>query len=71
MNISKNMGNVDRISRTIIALVLITLFFNNIISGTLGIVLIILSIVFIATSFMSYCPLYSIFNFSTKSKKTE
>ena len=71
MNFSKNMGNFDRISRTIIALVIITLFYNNVISGTFGIVLIILSIVFIATSFMSFCPLYTIFNFSTKSKKTE
>ncbi|MBC7487789.1 MAG: DUF2892 domain-containing protein [Cytophagaceae bacterium] len=67
----KNMGGFDRISRTIIALVIIALFFNHIISGTLGIMLIILSVVFIATSFMSFCPLYTFFNFSSKSKKSE
>ena len=71
MNIPKNMGDLDRISRTIIALVLISLYFNNVISGTLGIVFMILSVIFIATSFLSFCPLYTFLNFNTKSKKQQ
>ena len=64
-----NMGSADRIIRVIIAAVLFALYYNNIISGTVGIILIILSVVFVLTSFVSFCPLYTIFGISTKKKK--
>ena len=64
-----NMGSADRIIRVIIAAVLFALYYNNIISGTVGIILIILSVVFALTSFVSFCPLYTIFGISTKKKK--
>lgn len=54
----KNMGSADRIIRLIIAAVIAILFFSNIISGTLGIVLLVLAGVFTLTSFISFCPLY-------------
>jgi fatty acid desaturase len=64
----KNMGSADRIIRIIIAAVLTSLYFNGIISGLWGILLIVLALVFVATSFMSFCPLYLPFNINTCKK---
>ena len=64
----KNMGNADRIIRILIAAVIATLFFTNVITGTLGIVLLVLAGVFVLTSVVSFCPLYAPFGLSTCSK---
>lgn len=61
----KNMGNVDRIIRVIIAAVIAVLYFSNILSGTLGIVLLALSVIFVLTSLVSFCPLYAPFGIKT------
>ena len=61
----KNMGNADRIVRLLVAAIIAVLYFTNIITGTLGIVLFVLAAVFVLTSLISYCPLYAIFGFST------
>jgi hypothetical protein len=52
------MGNTDRIIRVLIAVAILILYFTNIISGTLAIVLLALSGIFILTSIISFCPLY-------------
>ncbi|MEP0987408.1 DUF2892 domain-containing protein [Ekhidna sp.] len=65
----KNMGSADRIIRLIIAAVVAYLYFTNVVTGTLGLVLIILAGVFVLTSFVSFCPLYAPFGFSTCSVK--
>jgi len=61
----KNMGNVDKIIRIIIAVVFAVLYFTNTISGTLGLVLVVLAGVFVLTSLISFCPLYAIFGLSS------
>ncbi|MCU0467722.1 MAG: DUF2892 domain-containing protein [Arcicella sp.] len=61
----KNMGGTDRIIRIVVALIALVLFFTNTISGTLGIVVLALSGIFLLTSFMSFCPLYTIVGIST------
>lgn len=61
----KNMGNIDRIVRIIIAAVVAGLYFGNIISGTLGIVLLALAGVFVLTSLVSFCPLYTLVGINT------
>ncbi|QEC66786.1 DUF2892 domain-containing protein [Panacibacter ginsenosidivorans] len=61
----KNMGKSDRIIRVLIALVIGFLYYNGTIAGTLGIVLLVLAGVFILTSLVSFCPLYSIFGINT------
>lgn len=61
----KNMGNADRIIRVIVAVIIAALFFTNVISGTLGIVLLALAAVFVLTSLVSFCPLYLPFGLST------
>jgi hypothetical protein len=61
----RNMGSADRIVRVLIAAVVATLYFTNVISGTLGIVLLVLAGVFVLTSLISFCPLYTFFGFRT------
>jgi hypothetical protein len=65
----KNMGLVDRIIRILIAVVVVILYFTNVISGTLAIVLLVFSGIFILTSLIGSCPLYMPFGISSKSKK--
>lgn len=61
----KNMGSTDRIIRVILAAVIAGLFFGKVITGTLGIVLLVLAGVFVLTSVVSFCPLYAPFGLST------
>lgn len=66
---NKNMGTADRIIRTLLAIVVAILYFTNIISGTVAAVLGLLAIIFLFTSFVSFCPLYKPFGLSTRTKK--
>jgi hypothetical protein len=65
----KNMGTVDKAIRILIAVVVAVLFFTNVISSTLAVVLLILSGILIVTSFVSFCPLYYPFGLSTRKKE--
>jgi hypothetical protein len=65
----RNMGIADRIIRVMIAAIVAVLFFTNVITGTLGIVLLVLAIVFVLTSLVSFCPLYAILGLNTCSLK--
>ena len=67
----KNMGTIDRIIRILVAVVIIALYFMGEISGTAAIILLVLAVVFVLTSFMSFCPLYLPFGLSTAEKKKE
>ena len=66
----KNMGNIDRIVRALVAVIVAALYFTNVISGTVAIVLGVLAIIFVLTSLVSFCPLYTIFGLSTCKTKT-
>jgi Protein of unknown function (DUF2892) len=61
----KNMGNADRTVRIIIAAILGFLYYNGTISGTLGLVLVVLAVVFVLTSLVSFCPLYTLVGINT------
>ena len=61
----KNMGGADRMIRFIIAAVIGVLFWQKIIDGTLAYVLLTLAGIFVLTSFVSFCPLYSIVGLNT------
>ncbi len=64
------MGSIDKSIRIILAIVIGVLYFTNLISGTIALVLSILAVVFIATSLISFCPLYVPFQINTyKNKK--
>ncbi len=64
------MGIADRLIRILIAVAIAALYFTGIISGTLGIVLMIVAIVFLFTSYIKVCPAYIPFGINTcKTKK--
>jgi len=65
----KNMGNADRIIRLIVAAVIVALYFSDAISGTLGIVLLALAVIFVLTSLIRVCPLYLPFGIKTFPKQ--
>jgi hypothetical protein len=66
----KNMGSTDRMIRIIIAVLIAILYFTNVLTGTLGLVLLVLAGVFVLTSLISFCPLYAPLGLSTcKTKK--
>ena len=61
-----NVGSIDRIVRVVLAVILGALYFSGTVSGTLGIILLVVGVVLLLTSVVSFCPLYSLFKFSTK-----
>jgi len=65
----KNMGNTDKIIRLIIAAGIAILYFTGVITGTIGIVLLLLAGVFVITSLVGFCPLYSLFGMNTCARK--
>lgn len=64
----KNMGFADKVIRFILAIIVGVLYYTNVINGTLAIVLGAVAVVFILTSFISFCPLYLPFGISTRKK---
>ncbi|MBL0132673.1 MAG: DUF2892 domain-containing protein [Chitinophagaceae bacterium] len=65
----KNMGSADRIIRLLLAAVFAYLYFGGVVTGTLGIVLVVLGGVFALTSLISFCPLYTLVGMNTCPKK--
>lgn len=61
----RNMSNLDRLIRVVVAAVFAYLYFAGIVTGALGIILLVLAIVFLLTSIISFCPLYALFRLST------
>ena len=59
------MNTIDRIIRVLILVVVAVLYFTNVISGTLAIVLGIIGVILATTSVINFCPIYSIFGIST------
>ncbi|HKL03204.1 MAG TPA: DUF2892 domain-containing protein [Cryomorphaceae bacterium] len=67
----KNMGSADKIIRVILAVGIAALYFTGVVSGTVGIVLLVLAGVFVLTSMISFCPLYAPFGIKTCKTKTK
>lgn len=65
----KNMGTKDSIVRVLIAIVIGVLYYTDVIAGTLGVVLLVISGVFVLTSIVNFCPIYSLFGVKTCSIK--
>jgi hypothetical protein len=65
----KNVGTIDMVIRILIAVVVVVLYFTNVISGTLAIILLILAAVFFVTALINFCPIWSVLGISTKKKE--
>lgn len=61
----KNMGGTDRIIRIIVAILALGLYFTHILTGTLGLIAIVVSGIFVLTSIVSFCPLYTVLGVSS------
>jgi hypothetical protein len=61
----KNMGSADRIARLVIAAIFIALYVSNTVTGTFGIILLVFAGVFMLTSIISFCPLYTLIGINT------
>jgi hypothetical protein len=65
----KNVGKIDTWIRILVALLILVLYYFDIISGTLAIVLLVAGIVLLLTSLLGFCPLYTIFKINTCKKE--
>lgn len=64
----RNISDIDRIVRVVLAVVFAYLYFGGVVAGTLGIILGVLGAVFLLTAIVGFCPLYAPFKFSTYKK---
>jgi len=67
----KNMGSFDKLIRVLIAVVIAVLYYFGKIEGTLALVLLAFAVIFLLTSLVSFCPLYTIFRISTCKKEAK
>jgi hypothetical protein len=61
----KNMGGLDKGIRVAIAIILMILYFTDTVTGTMGAVSLIVAAVFLLTSLVSFCPLYTLLGMKT------
>lgn len=64
-----NIGKFDRVIRIILATLISTLYITGVISGTLGVVLLITGGILLVTALVNFCPLYSIIGVNSCPKK--
>ncbi|WP_411030000.1 DUF2892 domain-containing protein [Spongiimicrobium sp. 3-5] len=65
----KNMSGLDRVARLIFAVVVVMLYYFHVVEGALAYVLMTLAGIFILTSFVGFCPLYTLFKIDNVKKK--
>jgi len=64
----KNIGNLDKTIRISIAILVAVLYFTNVINGITAIILGVVALILLATSFINFCPLYYPFKISSCKK---
>jgi len=65
----KNVGTIDKVIRILVAVLVVVLYFTNVISGTLGIILLALAAILVVTSLLSFCPIWKVAGLSTRKKE--
>ncbi len=60
-----NMGSIDRTLRIIFTLIIAYLYYSGIVSGTLGILLLVVAMLFVITSIFGFCPIYTLIGVNT------
>ncbi|HPC98156.1 MAG TPA: DUF2892 domain-containing protein [Bacteroidales bacterium] len=61
----KNVGSIDKVIRFLVAALIAVLFFTKVITGTIGIILLVFAGILVLTALMGFCGLYSLFGIST------
>lgn len=62
------MGSTDKIIRLLAAVLVAVLYYTGVISGTTAIVLGVIAIIFVITSMLNFCPLYTVLGINTRKK---
>lgn len=65
----KNLGTTDKVIRLLAAAVILVLYFTQVITGTMAVVLLVVAGLLILTSVVSFCPVYWPFGISTRTGK--
>lgn len=65
----KNLGSLDRLIRTLLAILIVILYFTGQITGLAAAILGIIAVIFLATSLIGFCPLYVPLKISTTGQK--
>ena len=60
------MGTIDRIVRLALVILVLILYLTGVISGVVAIILGVLALIFLVTSLVGFCPLYSFLKISTR-----
>ncbi len=58
MIMKRNLSNLDKVIRILAAIVIAVLYFTHRISGTTALVLGIIALALVITSFINFCPIY-------------
>ncbi|MCZ2460820.1 MAG: DUF2892 domain-containing protein [Chitinophagales bacterium] len=64
-----NIGSTDKIVRILLAIVIAVLYFTKVISGTTGIILLVLGVILLLTALINFCPIWAMLGINTKKKK--
>lgn len=65
---TKNIGSIDKILRFVIAIAIVALYSINVITGTLGIFLLVVAGILAITAFINFCPIWTIIGVKTTSE---
>lgn len=65
MKLKSNIGTADRTIRLLLAIVLITLFYTEILPGIFGVVGLVVALLLTVSSLISFCPFYKLLNVSS------
>jgi len=60
-----NLNTTDRIIRILLALIFAVIYYNNVITGVIGIALLVFGAILMLTSFARFSPIYRILGIST------
>jgi hypothetical protein len=64
----KNMGTIDRVIRVLLAVAVAVLYMTGMITGVWAIILGVIAVIFLVTSMIGFCPLYTLLKISTIGK---
>jgi len=62
---TKNVGSADKIIRIVLALVLGYLYYSGRLTGTMGIVAVVVGAIALLTAVVNFCPLYTLIGAKT------
>ena len=65
----KNMGSTDRLLRLLLSFAMATLALTGLVTGTLGIILLAAAGIFLLTSIVGMCPIYTLIGVNTCPRK--